>query len=104
MIKKADIVLLIVIIAVSLTLCFIPFSETKGDTLKISINNEEYMTVSLNEDRQIKLPENTVIIENGCAFVKSSHCPDKVCINQGKISKKGETIICLPAKAVLEVE
>lgn len=104
MIKKADIVLLIVIIAVSLTLCFIPFSETKGDTLKISINNEEYMTVSLNEDRQIKLPENTVIIENGYAYVSSSHCPDKVCINQGKIGKKGETIICLPAKAVLEVE
>ncbi len=104
MIKKADIVLLIVIIVLSLTLFFIPFSKTEGSTLKISINNEEYMRVPLNENRQIELPENTVIIENGSAYVVSSKCPDKVCINQGKINKEGQTIICLPAKAVLEVE
>lgn len=106
MVKKADIFLLIFIIAfaVTLSVCFFFLPKNTGNTLIISINNQEYMRVSLNEDNIIELPQNTVIIKDGHAYVEASHCPDKVCINQGKISKKGQTIICLPAKAVLEVE
>ncbi len=106
MVKKADIILLIFIILCGLALLFamLFIPKAHGTTLVISLDNEEYMRVPLSEDKVITLPENTVVIKNGEAFVESSHCPDKVCINQGKISKKGETVICLPAKAVLEVE
>lgn len=106
MVKKADIVLLIFIIVFGLSLLFamLFIPKTQGTTLVVSINNEEYLRASLYENQTLLLPENTVIIKDGKAYVESSHCPDKVCINQGKISKKGETIICLPAKAVLEVE
>lgn len=106
MVKKADIILLVftVIFGVILLFAMLFIPKTQGTTLVVSINNQEYMRVSLSDDQTISLPENTVIIKDGKAYVESSLCPDKVCINQGKISKKGETVICLPAKVVLEVE
>ena len=30
-------------------------------------------------------------------------CPDHLCIKQGKINKKGATIVCLPHHLVVEV-
>ncbi len=30
-------------------------------------------------------------------------CPDKLCVKQGKISKSGESIICLPHKVVVKI-
>ena len=34
---------------------------------------------------------------------KKQNCPDKICVNHAAISKKGETIVCLPHKVVVEV-
>jgi hypothetical protein len=35
------------------------------------------------------------------AWVESSPCPDKVCVRQGKITRPGETIACVPEKILL---
>ena len=35
--------------------------------------------------------------------MKDADCPDKICINMGTIRKKGQTIICLPHKLVVEI-
>ena len=31
-------------------------------------------------------------------------CPDKLCIKQGNIEKKGATIVCLPHHLVIEIK
>lgn len=33
----------------------------------------------------------------------SATCPDHLCIKQGAINKKGQSIICLPHKLIVEV-
>ena len=47
---------------------------------------------------------NTVVIENGTVYTKDADCPDKLCEKTGKISKNGETIVCLPHRVVVEIQ
>ena len=47
---------------------------------------------------------NTVVIENGTVYMKDADCPDKLCEKTGKISKNGETIVCLPHRVVVEIQ
>ena len=46
---------------------------------------------------------NTLIISEGKAWIEEAQCPDKICMHAGKISKNGETIVCLPNKVVVEI-
>ncbi len=47
---------------------------------------------------------NVVVIEDGYAYVKEADCRDKICVHHPKISKSGESIICLPHKLVVSIE
>lgn len=106
MVKKADVILFVclVLFSVGLFALIFFFPKTYGNTLTVTVDGAEYCRVSLNEDTEIILPENTVVVKDGKAYMKDAHCPDKICINQGQINKKGETVVCLPAGVILEVE
>ena len=62
-------------------------------------------TYSLNEDMQIALNNgtNTLVIEDGYVYMLEANCPDHICIKQGKINKKGQTITCLPNKITVSI-
>jgi len=46
---------------------------------------------------------NTLIIQDGAAYVTDASCPDKICIHQGKISHSGEMIVCLPNRMIAKI-
>ena len=47
--------------------------------------------------------KNKIQIKNHEVFMIKATCPDHLCIKQGKINKKGATIVCLPHHLVVEV-
>jgi hypothetical protein len=47
---------------------------------------------------------NTVHIENGEIWIHDATCPDKICLSQGKISRDGEIIVCLPNQFMIQIE
>ncbi len=47
---------------------------------------------------------NVLVIEDGCAYLNYSECPDHTCENTGKIRYVGETIICLPNKLSVTIK
>lgn len=105
MIKKGDIIVFAVIILSAVLIAVGLFSFRKnGSELVITVNNEEYGRYPLSEDRVIPLEHNTAVIKDGFAYMESADCPDKVCVNSPKISKRNETVICLPNKVLLKVE
>lgn len=106
MIKKADIILFIglLLISMSLLFYFILLPKQSGNTLVITQNGNEIERISLSEDKTIVIGENKVIIKDSKAYMEYAVCPDKVCVNQGQISKVGEVIVCLPQKIILEVK
>ena len=59
------------------------------------------------QDRQVTVPgplgEELIAIKDGKAFVEESPCPNKICIQQGQISKPGQWIACLPNKVFIRI-
>ncbi len=47
--------------------------------------------------------KNTLVIEDGRAFMQSATCPDRLCCDYRPISHEGESIICLPHRLVVTV-
>lgn len=46
---------------------------------------------------------NNVVIKDGAVYLENADCPDKLCVKTGRISKTGETIVCLPHRVVVEI-
>ncbi|MDD5926573.1 MAG: NusG domain II-containing protein [Firmicutes bacterium] len=108
MIKKADIILLIVILAVGIPLAILSLSSgTGGDKVKISLNGKVYGTYPLHEDRVIEVSEdghtNHITIKDGQVSMSYSTCRNQVCVNTGAISEIKDAIVCLPNRVVVEI-
>ncbi len=46
----------------------------------------------------------TVVISQDGAAVTAADCPDRVCVRTGKLTRAGESALCLPAKISLRLE
>lgn len=82
--------------------------SSDGTEFVVKQNGELIGSYSLSEDEELTFysdggKKNVVEIKDGQARMKEADCPDKLCIKQKAISKKGESIICLPHKLTLEV-
>lgn len=94
-------------------ICFLifSFSMKEGKYALVTVDGEQVYKHSLNEDDETVIlganssngEQNVLVIKDGKAFVKSANCPDKICVSHRKISKTGETIVCLPHKVVVSV-
>ena len=79
-------------------------SKQQGAKIVIKKNDQIEGYYSLDDDRIINIDnENKIQIKNHEVFMIKATCPDHLCIKQGKINKKGATIVCLPHHLVVEV-
>ena len=108
MIKKADIVLLIIILVVGIPLSVLSLTEgIGGDKVRISLDGEIYGVYPLGEDREIDVTEdghtNHITIKDGQVSMSYSTCRNQVCVNTGAISETKDAIVCLPNRLVVEI-
>ncbi|MBR6473731.1 MAG: NusG domain II-containing protein [Firmicutes bacterium] len=107
--KKADIILLILIVAAGLIISFGPLAKEAGGTdVRVTLNGDTYGIYSLFEDQTIEIESdghrNVIIIEDGTARMESSTCKNQICVDHGRISLIGDSIVCLPNRVVIEIE
>lgn len=103
---KNDIIVVSIILVIAVFIfVFLNFSKEKGNAVVVTIDDKIYEIYDLNENITVELHTgNTLVIKDNEAYISKSTCKDKVCINHGRISAVGETIICLPHKLVIEVK
>ena len=82
-----------------------------GTVAVISVDGEEYERIDLSKveepydiEIETEFGRNTVHVEPGAISVTSASCPDKVCVNQGKLSGGGIPIVCMPNRLVISIE
>lgn len=108
-ITRNDIILIITLLILSGALMLIlTVSQKRGSVVVVSVDGKDIASFSLNEDTRYVISgyhdgENVLVVKDGEAYLESASCPDKLCVHMGKISKAGQSIICLPHKVVIEI-
>ncbi|MBR5502689.1 MAG: NusG domain II-containing protein [Oscillospiraceae bacterium] len=71
----------------------------------VRIDGEDVAKYSLYENGEYSLNggSNILVIENGYAWLRDANCPDSLCVKQGKISRTGQVITCLPNRLTVTV-
>ena len=104
MLKKGDFIIILSVLLLALASSALVLSPESGKTVMVKENNKTVYSDSLYENKMVKLAGNTVEIKNGKVRVSTADCKNQICVNHKPISKKGESIICLPNKVLAEVE
>ena len=74
----------------------------------VSVDGAEVASFPLDENRIYEIAgydegHNTLIIQDGEAYMSEASCPDHLCMGMGKISHAGQSIICLPNRVIVEI-
>lgn len=106
-----DVIVLLILAGLSVAFLAVYFlyPREQASLVMISVDGETVGTYDLNVNQTIPIlvkgkETNVLEIYQGQAFMKEADCPDHLCMKQGEISHKGETIVCLPNRVVIEVE
>jgi hypothetical protein len=104
--KKKDILIIVgILLSAFVSFLIIELTKDEGAYVVVRVDGVEVGKYSLELDGEYELNGGTNIlhIKDGKAYLVDAKCPDKLCVNQGKISKGGETITCLPNKLTITV-
>lgn len=110
MIKKADIVLFILILVAGLSVSWWSLTtNTGGDKAIVTVDGELYGTYSLSQDQTIEVVQkdghtNYITIKDGMVSMAYSTCKNQVCVNASAISETRDSIVCLPNKVMIEIQ
>ena len=115
MLKKADIVLIVLLFALSLLplvkfgqpepACYAEIRQAGKVIERIQLTGHTgvtELTLPYETDGQEK--HNHIRIENEHISVTGADCPDKICMQTGTISAPGEIIACLPHQLIIEIK
>ena len=109
---KRDIILVLsMVIIAAAAFLIINFAVKKdGSYAVIKVDGKVIKTLDLNsgettiEVNGYQGGVNKVVINDGKVGMTEADCPDELCVKTGKISRVGETIVCLPHRVVVEIK
>lgn len=104
---RRDLILIAVLLVIALgSLLYMNLNRVEGARVVVRIDGRVAGTYSLEKDAVYVLNNgtNVLTIENGFASMTRADCPDKICMNTGRVRFNGQTITCLPNKVTVTVE
>lgn len=110
MFKKADIFLILLLLAAGfgVSFWFLSGSSTaENSNITITVNGTLYGTYPLSQNRELEIQNengyNRILIQDGTVEVEEANCTGQECVRQGKIISPGQSIVCLPNRVVIQI-
>ena len=110
-------IMLISILVISLISWLVVWGITANNKNRKAViihDDEVIMELDLSVDKEIELYElengktleyrMIIIVKDNKIWVEENECPNHDCIKEGKKSKVGDVIICLPNKIIIRIE
>ncbi len=108
---KRDAVLVLLCIIISAAVYFIIniYVKKDGAYAVVKVDGEIIRSLELNKNTSVIVHgyqggSNTIVVDNGQVYMTDADCPDKLCERTGRISRTGESIVCLPHRVVVEIQ
>ena len=99
-----------ILVIVAMVAAALFFLRGEGSTVQVEVDGTVIGTYPLSVDREVEIKTgengeelNLLVIKDGKATVTTATCPDGICAAHRPISRKGESIVCLPHKVVVTV-
>lgn len=103
--KKGDIVIIGAIASIfALSIVLLTSFSKNGSRVIVKQDNKVVYDQSITKNDTIDTGSNVVVIEDKVVYMKQSNCKNQICVKSDKISKKGESIVCLPNKVIVEIK
>ena len=78
-----------------------------GGVVIVEQNGRETARYALSEDQTVRIEGvagyNLLVIENGEAWIMEADCPNRLCVQTGRIRYAGQSIVCLPHKLAVRI-
>lgn len=76
---------------------------------EVTIDGELVETLDLSKDQEVTIHGarggmNRLVVQDGEIWCEEASCPDQVCVHQGKQSRDGELIVCLPSLMIVQIK
>lgn len=98
--------IIVLLLAASAAWLVMSLGKDSGAVAVVRIDGEEAARYPLAVDGTFSLNggSNVLVISDGEAWISSADCPDKICVNMGKIKYNGQVITCLPNRLTVSIE
>lgn len=107
---KTDLILaaIVLLIAAAGFLINHQLHKLPASRVEVSIDGKITEIYDLNRNTDVVIQgygngHNHLFIQDKTAWIGEATCPDHICVHQGKISKNGEMIICLPNRVIIQI-
>ena len=78
-----------------------------GGVVIVEQNGRETARYALSEDRTVRIEGaagyNLLVIENGEAWIMEADCPNRLCVQTGRIRYGGQSLVCLPHRLAVRI-
>ncbi|MGN0543151.1 MAG: NusG domain II-containing protein [Acutalibacteraceae bacterium] len=107
--RKGDIAVIAVILAAAAIFAVLVRLGGENPRAVITVDGETVETIDLSQVKEKiiirpeTVPEVVITAENGEIWFEQAECEDKLCVKAGRLSRRGDTAACLPAKTVITI-
>ena len=92
---------------VSALLFYLPRSQTGTLTVVVTVSGQEVQRTPLSDFTAADVAHNGYALHiaaaDGGVAVTASDCPTQDCVHTGRISRAGQSIVCLPAQVAVQL-
>lgn len=104
--KKADIFLFIGLIAAAFIIFLVDLTRPQGGKMVLVTVEGKETEYPFKDGKYVlksSIGTNIMVIKGNEVYIKEATCPDKLCMRQGRISRAGEVLVCIPNKIVIRI-
>lgn len=110
--KPMDALVVIIVVAFAVMTAVFVYGKNRGETLTATVKHRGQVAAqvalsTLTEEKKITIDGQyhlTVTLTKDGVSVTESDCPGQDCVHTGRITRAGQSIVCLPEQVIVTLE